>query len=81
MGYYRILVINERVYTDTQASRRMIGRDLARAGSEFKGILGIDPALDGMSPDLDVLLLVTQRQAGTSNYLARRGSPGDGYEN
>src|SRR5512143_1808606 len=59
-----IAVIHVRVDTDAGAAGSVVVGELARAGDEGRRVLGVDPALDGMAPEGDVLLLPRQLFAG-----------------
>ena len=64
------------------AAGRVIGADLAGRGREGPGIFGVDPALDRVALELDVLLGDRQRLAiGNADLLAHQVHAGDRFGN
>src|SRR6266581_516531 len=64
MRRHRVPLIDVRIDPDAGAAGRMVGGDAPRRRREFEGILGIDPAFDGMPLGLDVALPEPQLFAG-----------------
>jgi hypothetical protein len=78
VGRDRIAGIERGIDAHAQAARRVIVGDLARGGREGLGVLGVDPALDGVAVDHDVLLRKRQRRAGgDADLLAHQVDAGD----
>ena len=83
VGRYLVTGIDVGVPTHAQTTRRMEALNQTRRGHEGGRIFGVDPALDGMATDADILLGDRQGLAGgdaqllldqidTSNHLGDR---------
>ena len=88
LGHQRVVVgrqgvaaVQAGVHPDAAAPRQMQEVDLARAGLEVVGgVLGVDPALDGVAPEGDLLLGVGQGQPrGDADLLPHQVHPGDEF--
>ena len=69
VGRHEIVGVDVRIDPHTGASGCMPGGDAARRGREFIGILGVDPALDGVPLDLDLALGKGQLEPGGHHDL------------
>jgi len=69
IGWYAVTVVNMGLYAHTRPPGCMKTFNQAGGRHECFRIFCVDPALNGMSPDLYILLSVRQRIPGCNEYL------------
>src|SRR5690606_4225237 len=66
---YRVAAVQMGVDTDAVAARSVEVLDLAGAGHERLRVFSVDPALDGVAGNMNLVLAVLQRQAAGNSQL------------